>query len=109
MDFYREFGERIRGARRLAGLSQGELALRVGLTRSVLANIEIGRQTVALHNLSAFARALGVNPMDLLPDPPTHSTADIAGTYGPKERDVVVRVLKRALRQRQREKTRAAG
>lgn len=65
--FYEEFGSRLREEREAAGLSQQQLAKAVGLTRSSIANIEAGRQRVALHHFTGFADALRLNPASLLP------------------------------------------
>ena len=109
MEFYREFGTRLRDARKRSGLSQDELAIRVGMSRPALANIESGRQRVALHNLPAFATVLGVEPDDLLPEaPPIRTAADIAGTYGARDRDIVERIWQRAVRRRKRERAHAS-
>ena len=66
--FYAEFGKKLKGARGKAGLTQKELADRVGLPRTSVTNIEHGRQRIALHQLFQFASALGTNPLELLPD-----------------------------------------
>ena len=68
--FYRELGQRIRTARkRHAGgsLTQAELAERVDVSRSSIANIEQGRQQAPIHILVQIAEALGVSPGELLP------------------------------------------
>jgi transcriptional regulator with XRE-family HTH domain len=65
--FYQEFGSRLREQREAAGLSQQQLAVAIGLTRSSIANIEAGRQRVALHHFARFADALRVTPTSLLP------------------------------------------
>lgn len=67
---YRDFGRRLRTAREAGGLSQSELAARVGLGRTSITNIETGRQRVPLHLLLELAAALGVQPASLLPTPP---------------------------------------
>ncbi|MDP9470648.1 MAG: helix-turn-helix domain-containing protein [Chloroflexota bacterium] len=67
--FYRAFGDRLRIEREAAGLTQEELAGRVQMSRPSVANIERGNQRVALHQLVAFAAAIGVEPTVLLPQP----------------------------------------
>ena len=67
-DLYRDFGRRLRAARKGAQLTQGALASRVGLSRTSITNIEQGSQHVALHLLMELARAVGVTPAQLLPD-----------------------------------------
>ena len=67
-DFYREFGVRVRDAR--GPKSQTDLARDAGLSRALIANIEIGRNRVTLDVLDRLARALDVEPVDLLPNIP---------------------------------------
>lgn len=65
--FYEQFGRRLRAARDSVGLTQDELATRVGLTRGSIANIERGTQAVSLARFVGLAGALGVEPGTLLP------------------------------------------
>jgi transcriptional regulator with XRE-family HTH domain len=53
-------GKRIRTLRRRQGLSQEELADRVGVHTTYLSAIERGERNPALENLHAIAQALGV-------------------------------------------------
>ena len=66
-DFYREFGRLIRERRKAISQNQTTLANSVGLSRTSITNIELGRQQVALHMLYALANALGIEPQVLLP------------------------------------------
>jgi transcriptional regulator with XRE-family HTH domain len=66
MDLNGRAAARIRAAREAAGLSQGKLAAKAGLSRPSLANIEAGRQTITLRQLGAIAASLDVQPTDLL-------------------------------------------
>ena len=63
---YFAIGARVRMIRETLGIDQGELATRVGLNRTSVTNIEIGRQRIALHKLADFAEALGTTPKNLL-------------------------------------------
>jgi transcriptional regulator with XRE-family HTH domain len=70
---YVRFGHDLQRLRRQRKLSQGDLARLVDpsgdrLSRSSVANIENAKQRVALHLFLAFAKALKVDPKDLLPD-----------------------------------------
>ena len=65
---YKEFGEVLRKARSDAGLTQQQVADRVGLTRTSITNIERGNQHIALHQLFLLASAVGRKPSELLPD-----------------------------------------
>ena len=66
-----EVGSRVSALRRrrTPQLSQNKLALRTNdvLTRSAIANIESGRQRVAVYQLFALAKALNVDCSVLLP------------------------------------------
>src|SRR5205809_314202 len=66
-DVYRELGRLIRLHRERLTLSQAALAGRVGLSRTSVTNIEQGRQKILVHQLLAFAVALGTSPEALLP------------------------------------------
>jgi transcriptional regulator with XRE-family HTH domain len=66
--FYAVAGSHVRNARRAAGLSQSMLAHRIGFTRSSIANLEAGRQRIALHLFVVIAAALGHEPAEMLPD-----------------------------------------
>ncbi|UVK50158.1 helix-turn-helix transcriptional regulator (plasmid) [Mesorhizobium sp. AR02] len=72
---YPEIGGLIRQRRKQLKLTQEQLAPQVGLSRTSLANIEGGKQKVLVHQLFAFASALGIEPADLLPRPARHVAA----------------------------------
>ncbi len=66
-----EFGlaRELIAARTLAGLTQGEVAARMGTTQSVVARIESGRGTPSMRTIQRFANAEGaraVVSMELL-------------------------------------------
>lgn len=67
---YKNLSKRIRALRRSLGLTQDQLAKRVGISRASLANIEAGRQKVLVHHLFALANALDLeSPAQLLLSP----------------------------------------
>ena len=63
---YAAIGQRVRGLRRMLGLTQGELADRVGIAASFLGHIERGTRVLSLETLMALCAALSVTPNDLL-------------------------------------------
>lgn len=65
---YKEFGRRLRHARKAAELTQDAVSERVGLSRTSITNIEKGRQRIPLHALFLLASAVGVSPAALLPE-----------------------------------------
>lgn len=99
-DFYREVGSRIRQHRSERPLTQQELAERVGLSRAAIANIELGRQRIALHMLLRFADALGVPPGRFLPVKPVPDSEEPEvpdlSRLRPRDQQTVLRVMSRA-------------
>ena len=65
---YQQFGYRIRGLRKALGWSQTDLSVRVGCSRPSIANIEVGRQRVYLHDIEKFARAFQTTGKHLIKD-----------------------------------------
>jgi transcriptional regulator with XRE-family HTH domain len=61
-----DISSRIALARRRQGLTQSELAVRVGISRAYVARIETGHHRPPLPTLLAFARALDLSPRTLL-------------------------------------------
>jgi transcriptional regulator with XRE-family HTH domain len=55
---YEELGNRIQRAREQAGLSQAELAAKIGCTQSALSNYELGRRRIHLAHLGQIAQVL---------------------------------------------------
>lgn len=93
---YARLGERVLSARRHMGISQQQLAERVGLTRTSITNLERGRQKIQIHTLYAIAEALGVGPETLLPASPAASGTvheHLREPLHPDELDWVQRVV----------------
>jgi len=65
--FIRDFGERVRELRLERGLSQEELAAKAGLHRTAISFIEIAKRSSTLETVERLARALRVQPVDLMP------------------------------------------
>jgi transcriptional regulator with XRE-family HTH domain len=63
---HQSFGARIRLMRETLGLSQDDLAKRVGYKRVSVSNIETGRQRLLLNTVEDFARALATTPKHLM-------------------------------------------
>ncbi len=63
---HQALGMRIRIIREAVGMSQDELAKRVGYKRVSVTNIETGRQRLLLNTVEDFARALNTTPKHLL-------------------------------------------
>jgi len=83
---YSLFGSRVAALRHERGLKQAELAQRIGLSRSSVANIEAGRQKVLLHQISDIAQALDLSdvrslmPAEILVSRGEAGVSDIATT-----------------------------
>jgi len=93
---YAQIGERISASRRSNRLRQHELADRVGISRASLANIEVGRQKILVHQLCAIAVALKLPPADLIPETLAPIPADnlpLPQGLKPQQRDQIARLL----------------
>ena len=62
---YVSFGEIVKAHRLKRGWTQTDLANKVGLSRTSVTNIEIGRQRILLSDLFDFARAFDVSPKSI--------------------------------------------
>jgi transcriptional regulator with XRE-family HTH domain len=65
-----DVGQRVRESRVAAGLSQEDLARRIGLGRTMIAKIEAGKREVDALELAKFAQTLGVPLGHFLTRPP---------------------------------------
>lgn len=59
MKAYEEIGRKLQKAREEAGLSQGELAKRLGCTQASLSNYELGKRRLYLADLQRIGQLLG--------------------------------------------------
>jgi transcriptional regulator with XRE-family HTH domain len=90
---YQAIGERIAKARRTTELSQARLAVKVGVTRASIVNIECGRQRAPLHLLWQIATAFEIEPARLIP-----SVRELAARDAPVQLDAtVVAYIERAV------------
>ena len=83
--------DRFLALRHVSGLSQAELANRAGVSRSLVAAIEAGRNTPSVAAGIAVARALGVTVEELFA-----TEADVAGPAGMAASDIAYAVLRSA-------------
>jgi transcriptional regulator with XRE-family HTH domain len=65
-DPQKALGDRVRGLRQKANLSQEALADACGLHRTYVGGVERGERNISLLNIVALSRALGVSPSSLL-------------------------------------------
>jgi transcriptional regulator with XRE-family HTH domain len=65
-DLTRLAGHRIATFRQRAGLSQRELAERLGWSRDIIAHYELGRRELSLERLAIIAQGLQISPATLL-------------------------------------------
>lgn len=70
-----EIGKRIRTLREAKGLSQGDIEKRSGLLRSYISRVEGGYTAPSLSTMEKFAKALEVEPYQLLFRGSGHPTA----------------------------------
>ena len=78
-ELLRELGQRLRGARRVAGLTGAELARRAGISRRTVTEAEAGRANLTLTRLHGLAAALDLRLAELVDfDPATLRRGRIA-------------------------------
>lgn len=99
MDRRRELAARIADARERAGVSQAEVAEKLGLPRSAISKMENGEQRIESLVLAAMARLYGVSVSLLLADEgeakinsgglPAEALLRSAGNVAPADREVL--------------------
>jgi transcriptional regulator with XRE-family HTH domain len=60
------FAANLRRERKMRGLSQEALAALAGLHRTYVGSVERGERNISLENIERLARALKIDPADLL-------------------------------------------
>jgi transcriptional regulator with XRE-family HTH domain len=100
-DFYVALGLLIKKSRLNSGLTQEELADKLGLSRTSITNIEKGKQRILAHTVAELAAKLNVSAANLLPQANatiTSASSVVAGGTRRKEREFLESVLARANR-----------
>ena len=80
--FFKEVGARVAQLRKDQGLTQTQLAERLGIAQQTLAHYEVGRLRVAASMLPTLAQVLGTSVEELIGQRPAHTT----GKRGPVQR-----------------------
>lgn len=92
-----KFGEVLRRKREAANLSQTKLAQDADVARTTIVKIESGEEGVRLFLLYRLAKALGIHPRDLLPDPsvvtPVAGAESLRKSTGGATRDILMEEL----------------
>ncbi len=73
-NFYKIIGEKIRISRQALGISQSELAEKIGLRRTSITNIESGQQKIQIFTLYLISENLKIPIFSLFPAVETHGT-----------------------------------
>ncbi len=63
---YQDVGKRVAARRKELGMVQDDVALQMGLSRTSVTNIEVGRQRILLHQLFELADILDMDVSDLI-------------------------------------------
>ncbi|MEM1071478.1 MAG: helix-turn-helix transcriptional regulator [Planctomycetota bacterium] len=66
-EFIQNFGERVRAKRTGCGWTQEDLAHASGLHRTMIGHVEQGTRNATLETIEKLARALQVQPAELMP------------------------------------------
>lgn len=74
--FNQALGRRLRSARKAAGYTQETIAPLIGVVRSQIANMEVGRSTISAEQVALFARYYGQPVSYFYDDLPLTTPAD---------------------------------
>jgi len=101
---YSQIGKRIQEAREEAGLSQGELAARIGCTQSALSNYELGKRHLRLGQLEQIAQVLGKPSTYFMESPADRRREDHALhlVRDPRLREILLEAVELPLEERER-------
>lgn len=66
----------IRAARQQRGVTQADMARRLGMHRPVYSRIEAGRHAPSLSTLQRIAEGIGCHPLDLVPEGAVREASD---------------------------------
>lgn len=95
-EFYKDLGARLAKARKDASLTQAQLAGRLGLARSAIANIEAGRQNLYVHSLLEFCKALDIAPLKVFEGIDDNKQRIVFPNHTDKaEQELILRTLSR--------------
>ncbi len=83
---YQGLGRRVRRARKLAGMTQCELAERLSISTSFLGHIERGSRKASLETIIKIANELSISLDELLADSLHGELGEVHATYSPKRR-----------------------
>ena len=56
-----DFGKRVKSLRQKKNLSQEEFAFRIGMDRSYLASVELGKRNISLENIYKISKGLEIS------------------------------------------------
>jgi len=98
---HRDFGRRVRAARRTKGMSQEALADAVHMSPETISNVERGATTTRLVTIVSIAEALGVDVAALFGDPPAPArdhplVEEIVGLLAGRDPEILRAVLDQA-------------
>lgn len=87
---YKDIGKKIQRAREELGLSQEELASRLGYTQAALSNYELGKRRLYLANIEQIARELN-KPLSYFLE---ESTVSVNAEHGEPQDEAISEIIK---------------
>jgi len=91
---YKDFGNRVREARRRLHMTQEALAEELGVSASFLGHIERGKRAASIETLVALCNTLNVSPEYLLSASLTSSEYQVDDRLSPQEKMKVTQLLR---------------
>jgi len=98
-EIYRDFGRKLAVLRHEAGMTQADLARKIGVSRASLANIERGEQRVYLHQILSVLDMLGREKLNELlpvrgaPSAPPQADVTVSGDKLSKAQERAIKEL----------------
>ncbi|MCX7804406.1 MAG: helix-turn-helix domain-containing protein [Planctomycetota bacterium] len=105
----RDAGKRIRQARKSAGLTQTQLARRIGVSITTVSDWENGKYSPAMGHLAALSRVLRRDPSWFMGEAAPGRAAGAVGNLSVEEIDRLMNVLRGARRVAEANRTAASG
>ena len=92
-DFLKQMGQRILARRKALGLTQDDLAERIGVTPPMISNLEQGKKAVRPDNLAKVCRTLGLSADFVLFGADTQSMVDVVADKLPNLTDEELQIV----------------
>lgn len=92
-DFLKKMGQRILARRKALGMTQDDLAEKIGVTPPMISNLEKGKKAIRPDNLANVCKALGISADFVLYGANTRTSVDIVADKLPHLTDAELQII----------------